>query len=82
VRVQEINRGSRVNPWEQIAADLRAEIASGRYSDDAPLPSLTVLEQRYGVNRKTARKAYLRLKAEGLVEVVAGRGYFVAAGHT
>lgn len=75
--VREIKRGSRASPWEQIAADLREEIAKRPDGDDAPLPSLAYLEQRYDVNRKTARKAYLRLIEEGLVEAVGGRGYYV-----
>lgn len=76
-RVRDIKRESRANPSEQIAADLREEIARRPAGDDAPLPSLNSLEQQYGVNRKTARKAYLHLIEEGLVEVISGRGYYV-----
>lgn len=75
--MREIDRDSRANPWQQIAADLRARITAGEFGPDDPLPSLTWWEQETGVNRKTARKAYLQLIAEGLVEVIDGRGYFV-----
>ena len=75
--VREIDRGSRTPPWKQIADILRAEIEAGRYGPDQPLPSMTVLSQRYGVNRKTGRKALLALAAEGLIEVEEGMGYYV-----
>jgi GntR family phosphonate transport system transcriptional regulator len=75
--MREVDRASRTPPWQQIAAVLRAEIAGGRYGPDTPLPSLTTLSQRHGVNRKTARKAMTALAAEGLVEVEEGMGYYL-----
>jgi DNA-binding GntR family transcriptional regulator len=44
----------------------------------APVPSETQLMQRFEVARLTARKAVRVLVADGLVEVVPGRGAYVA----
>ena len=62
----------------QIAAILRGEIERGVYAPGRPVPSETQLMQRYGVARLTARKAVRVLADEGLVEVVPGRGAYVA----
>lgn len=77
----DIDRDSRVPAWKQIAAQLRADIAAGRYGPDDPLPSISRLTQDYGVARVTAHKALAQLAAEGLTEVEPGMGYYVRAGH-
>ena len=62
----------------QIAAILRAAIERGDYPPGRPVPSESRLMQEHGVARLTARKAVRVLADEGLVEVVPGRGAFVA----
>lgn len=68
---------SPVYPYQQIADQLRAKIASGEYT--ARLPSLHELmnsiEPRPGYN--TVRKAIEVLKKEGLVTTAPGHGTFV-----
>lgn len=77
VRMREIDRSLRMPPWQQIAADIEADIAAGKYGPDDRLPSAVTLVQTYGVNKKTAAKALQHLAARGLVEVEPGVGYFV-----
>ena len=62
----------------QIAAILRAAIERGDYPPGRPVPSESRLMQEHGVARLTARKAVRVLADEGLVEVVSGRGVYVA----
>lgn len=73
---------SPVYPYQQIADQLRAKIASGEIADR--LPSLWELmdqiEPRPGYN--TVRKAIEVLKKEGLVTTAPGRGTFVKKGST
>ena len=64
--------------YQQIAAILRDEIGRGVYAPGRPVPSETTLMQRFEVARLTARKAVRVLADEGLVEVVPGRGVYVA----
>ena len=66
--------------YQQIAAILRGEIERGTYAPGRPIPSETQLVQRFEVARLTARKAVRVLADEGLVEVVPGRGVYVAEG--
>lgn len=76
--MRQIDRSSRVPPWQQIADHLRAEIRAGRWSPDGPaLPSVERLSQEWGVARRTANKALKQLAADGLIEVESGMGYYV-----
>lgn len=64
--------------YRQVAARLRREITSGEYAgDQAKLPSESELMDKYGVARDTIRRAVASLQADGLVNVVHGRGTFV-----
>lgn len=64
----------------QVAAILREAIEHGDYPPGRAIPSETRLMQEHGVARLTARKAVRVLVAEGLVEVVPGRGAYVIGG--
>ncbi len=60
---------------EQLAAVLRAQIASGEITD--MLPSESYLQQQHGVSRGTVRRAIEILVSEGLVFKIRARGTFV-----
>jgi GntR family transcriptional regulator len=59
----------------QLAAILRAQIASGEIKDK--LPSESYLQQQHGVSRGTVRRAIELLAAEDLVFTIRARGTFV-----
>lgn len=63
--------------FQRIAADLRTSITGGQLRPGQWLPSETRLSQQYGVSRLTARAAVNVLRAEGLAELVTGRGVVV-----
>jgi DNA-binding GntR family transcriptional regulator len=63
----------------KIAAQLRGDIASGRFGPNAKLPSETQLMMRHGVSRSVAKWAIAVLKADGLVDGRQGAGVFVRA---
>ena len=62
----------------QIAAILREAIGHSDYPPGRAIPLEIRLMQEHGVARLTARKAVRVLASEGLVEVVQGRGAYVA----
>ena len=76
--MRQIDRESRVPPWQQIADHLRAAIERGEYdADGPPLPSVNRLAQEYDVARRTAHKALKALRDENLIETEDGMGYYL-----
>jgi DNA-binding GntR family transcriptional regulator len=65
-------------PYLKIAADVEADIRSGRLAPGAALPSLNRLAQEYGVARNTVVRAMTVLKERGLVTTRQGWGTFVS----
>lgn len=66
--------------YEQIAVQLRARIEAGEWGPRRRLPSVTHLEQQYGVARQTVIQALTVLRDLGLIYTVKNRGSFVRAG--
>lgn len=64
-------------PYVQIAADLRAKIADGKYAPGDRLPAITELAAEYHSASETIRRALGVLRDEGLVESHSTRGTFV-----
>jgi DNA-binding GntR family transcriptional regulator len=62
---------------DRIAADIRADIVSGKTPPGAALPSERELCDLWAASRGTVRRALALLVNEGLVLGRAGRGYFV-----
>lgn len=74
----EIDYGSYIPPYQQIAAELIADIKSGALQPGRAIPSEPQLVQRYGVARATARRAVAYLRDQGYVFTIAHRGSYVA----
>jgi len=72
-----VDHDSDVPPYQQVAAILREQIMSGQIPPRRPIPSVTTLQQTYGIARGTVRKAVALLTAEGLVVIRPGWGTFV-----
>ena len=62
----------------QIAAQIRAQCASGVLKPGDRLPSVRALAAELAVNQNTILRVYERLTAEGLIERRHGDGTFVA----
>jgi GntR family transcriptional regulator len=61
----------------QIAAQIRAQCASGTLQPSERLPSVRALAAELAVNQNTILRVYERLTAEGLLERRHGDGTFV-----
>ncbi|KOS56728.1 FadR/GntR family transcriptional regulator [Rhodococcus rhodochrous] len=57
---------------ELVAAKLRRQIVTGELKPGAPLPSETILMERYGVSRPTMREAFRILESESIITVLRG----------
>ncbi|MFB9882076.1 GntR family transcriptional regulator [Planobispora siamensis] len=67
--------GGRV--YDQIAARLRARIATGTYPPGSALPSEAALVAEFHVARTTTRRGLALLEAEGLIATLPGKGRVV-----
>lgn len=61
------------NPYQRIAADLRAAITCGAFRPGEHLPTVDELATRYGVVPSTAHRAMAELSESGLITVSRGR---------
>lgn len=75
--LHKVDTGSDRPVFQQIADQLREEIARGGLGVGERLPSEAELMKLYGVARMTVRQALGVLKAEGLIVAEHGRGVFV-----
>lgn len=73
-----IDHDSAEFPYLQLAAILREAIASGEYPPGAKLPTINDITAQTGLTAMTIRRSMRLLADEGLIEIVPGRGTFVA----
>jgi len=61
----------------QLADQIRYAAASGKLRPGEPLPSLRPLAEELRINRNTIAKAYAELEAQGIIETIPGKGFFL-----
>jgi len=61
----------------QLADQIRYAVAAGRLKAGEALPALRPLAEELRVNRNTISKAYAELDAQGIIETIQGKGFFV-----
>ena len=76
VRVQ-INPDDRLPLWEQVATELRREIADGECRPGERLPPARDIAAACGVNTNTVLRALRELRDEGILDFRRGRGITV-----
>ena len=74
-----INHTSMEPIYEQIIAQIKAEVIEGRMTAGDALPSVRVLSKELKISALTVKKAYDNLEEEGLIVTVHGKGSFIAA---
>lgn len=67
--------------YEQISAQIRAQILSGALAPGEALPSIRGLAKDLKISVITTKRAYDELEAAGFLVTVAGKGSFVAEGN-
>lgn len=65
--------------YEQIVRQIKAQIISGELPEGAPLPSIRKLAHELQISVITTKRAYEELDKEGLLDMVGGKGTFVAS---
>ena len=73
-----IQKTSGIAYYRQITEILRQKIEGGEYRPGSRLPAESDLGTQFGVNRHTAREALKKLKNDGVIYSVKGKGNFVS----
>jgi len=68
---------SKVPIYEQIIAQVKQQILSGKLRDNDPIPSMRALAKTLNVSVITVQKAYDELQRDGYIDALVGRGTFV-----
>ncbi len=74
-----LNNSSMVPIYEQLMAQIKNMIISGKLKENEVLPSVRALSGELRISSLTVKKAYDRLEEEGFVITVHGKGTYVAA---
>src|SRR2546421_7217406 len=74
----QIDTGSRLPIYQQLAQQIREGIARGELQPEASLPSVRQLSRDLVINPNTVARAYTELEREGLLVSRPGRGIYVA----
>jgi len=64
--------------YEQIYMQIKGQIMNGELKEGELLPSIRVLAKELRVSVITTKRAYEELERDGFIEVVQGKGTFVA----
>ena len=73
-----VDLNSKIHIYEQIYTYIRNEILEGRLTQGERLPSSRALAEHLQISRSTINLAYEQLLAEGYIEAVACKGYFIS----
>ncbi len=73
-----IKNSSTLPIYEQIEEQIKAQILSGKVTEDEQLPSIRQLARDLKISVITTTRVYNDLVGEGFIVSVAGKGYFVA----
>jgi DNA-binding GntR family transcriptional regulator len=75
--VPRLDHGSSKAVPAQVAADIEADIDTGKLAPDTRLPSEAALAAQYGVARVSVRRAIEQLCERGKVITLQGKGTYV-----
>jgi GntR family transcriptional regulator len=64
--------------YEQIGQQIKAQIIAGDLQEGEGLPSIRKLAKELHISVITTKRTYEELEKEGFIDVVAGKGTFVA----
>ncbi len=74
-----MNRVEKISITDRAVDEIRRNIEAGVYAVGDKLPSENLLCSQLGVSRTTIREAQRVLQAQGYVDIIHGRGAFVAS---
>jgi DNA-binding LacI/PurR family transcriptional regulator/DNA-binding transcriptional regulator YhcF (GntR family) len=75
-----LDKGAKDPLYLQVKAGLLAQINSGAFTPDKPIPTERELADSLGLSRLTVRRSIVELAQQGLLRRIPGRGTFIVTG--
>ena len=75
-----VDHASETPPFEQVRAQIAAQVASGGLAAGTRLPTVRALAEQVGLAVNTVARVYKELEADGVVVTEGRRGTFVRSG--
>jgi DNA-binding transcriptional regulator YhcF (GntR family) len=73
----QIKEDSRTPKYEQVMNLIKSDIENGIFSKGERIPSINETSEEFLISRDTVEKAYSRLREQGIIKSVPGKGYYV-----
>ena len=74
-----VDAASAVPPYEQVRAQIAAQVRSGELAVGTRLPTVRKLAEELGLAANTVARSYKELEADSVIETRGRHGTFVAA---
>lgn len=78
INFTKIKEGSRTPKYEQIMNLIRSDIENGIFNKGERIPSINETSEDFLISRDTVEKAYTKLREQGIIKSVPGKGYYVS----
>ena len=78
INFTQIEEGSRTPKYAQIMNLIKSDIENGIFSRGERIPSINETSEEFLISRDTVEKAYARLREQGIIKSVPGKGYYVS----
>lgn len=77
INFTQIQEDSRTPKYEQVMNLIKSDIENGIFSKGERIPSINETSEDFLISRDTVEKAYSKLREQGFIKSVPGKGYYV-----
>ena len=77
IKFTQIEEDSRTPKYAQVMNLIRSDIENGIFNKGERIPSINETSEEFLISRDTVEKAYAKLREQGVIKSVPGKGYYV-----
>ncbi|MDF9798713.1 DNA-binding transcriptional regulator YhcF (GntR family) [Catalinimonas alkaloidigena] len=81
INFTQIQEDSHTPKYEQVMNLIKSDIENGIFKRGERIPSINETSEDFLISRDTVEKAYTRLREQGIIKSVPGKGYYVNCDH-
>ncbi len=76
-----IQEDSKIPKYQQVINLIKSDIEKGIFTKGSRIPSINETSEDFYLSRDTVEKAYNKLREQGIIVSVPGKGYYVSCDH-